>query len=175
MAGDRKRPDVERTIALTGDELDPFSAPGGEPVTGKLAPGFRDRTVAEFDPEATTHDLPPEAEAPFTPPPFLGPAHLPSTEPGARHAPILTSHVEMPAADDARRPTAFAPISTFPAATVRSPERGEGDDEVLRAPPADARAPGWVVGYLLLCVALTLIGLAVLYFERRLLGSASPF
>jgi hypothetical protein len=172
MAGDRKRPDVEHTIALTGDELDPFSAPGAEPVTGKLEPGFRDRTVAEFDPEATTHDLPPEA-APFTPPPFPGPARLPSTEPGGRQSPILTSRVELPAADDVRRPTAFAPISTFPAATVRSPDGA--DPQATGAPTVETKAPGWVVGYLLLCVALTVIGLAVLYFERRLLGSASPF
>jgi hypothetical protein len=32
-----------------------------------------------------------------------------------------------------------------------------------------------VVGYLLLCVALTVVGLVVLFFERRMLGSASPF
>jgi len=36
------------------------------------------------------------------------------------------------------------------------------------------RAPGWVVAYLVLCGALTIIGLVILALERRILGHGAP-
>jgi hypothetical protein len=92
--------------------------------------------------------------------------------------PILTSHIEAP--PPSRNTGTFMPISTFPPATVKSPpsDRSLGEtvegrkDRVLGAPSVSA--PPWVIGYLVLCAALTLIGLVVLYFEHRMLGNASP-
>jgi hypothetical protein len=94
------------------------------------------------------------------------------------HGPILTSHIEAP--PPSRNSGTFMPISTFPPATVKSPasERSLGEtvqgrnDRVVEA--RSLSAPAWVIGYLLLCAALTLIGLVVLYFEHRMLGNASP-
>jgi hypothetical protein len=77
-------------------------------------------------------------------------------------------------------PRTFAPIAS------RAPEAPVAAEDLRGlAPPSPTEAttqpragasqppPAWVVGYLLLCAGLTLVGVVVLYFEHRML-SGSP-
>jgi hypothetical protein len=85
------------------------------------------------------------------------------------------------------------PVPPAQAAPVPSPEGQQGDEGGSSAHPASTgaarevepsatvndtlvaeptKAPAWVWGYLVLCAALTVIGLVVLFFEHRLLGGA---
>jgi hypothetical protein len=59
----------------------------------------------------------------------------------------------------------FNAISTLGHAAIARRRSGETDT---------GKPPAWVVGYLLLCIALTVIGLIVLFFEHRMLSGASP-
>jgi hypothetical protein len=65
--------------------------------------------------------------------------------------------------------TTVAPLRPRLGPSDRAAIFGRGSRETgTRKPPA------WVVGYLLLCAALTTIGLIVLYFEHRMLGGSPP-
>jgi len=89
--------------------------------------------------------------------------------------PVLSSRVENLTGTDTAAPaqSAFAPISTFEsAASVAA--AAQASQEAHDTGTESTNAPTWVVAYLVLCAALTLIGLVVLYFEHRLLGNASP-
>jgi len=207
-----RKPDVERTVALTGDDLQPVSSMrvDDEAVTGQVPrnqrnalaelvdddPSMRERTVPFYNAEATTDEptVKPGPAPAFVPPPFPGafakpnavapPAPMPAPPPRARPSPRITSHVESP--EPAASSSAFAPISTFPDAmrpSVRDSSTGPARSAIPTRPPpgmpataaaASTAAPAWVIGYVLLCAALTLIGLVVLYFEHRMLGNASP-
>jgi len=200
MATYRKPGERESTIALTGDDLETVPPeqilraqqaahrPSAHPSRPSEAddPSMRELTVPLYD--SPTLEVPTVGQArqaaPFTPPPFQGgrPNAFPSSQMHGEEpvvpGPILTSHIEAP--PPSRNSGTFMPISTFPPATVKSPpsERSLGEtvqgrkDRVLGTPSVSA--PPWVIGYLVLCAALTLIGLVVLYFEHRMLGNASP-
>jgi hypothetical protein len=202
MATHRKPGERESTIALNGDDLE--TVPPEQILRAQQAaanrssarpprpsqaddPSMRDLTVPLYD--SPTLEVPTVGQGrpatPFVPPPFqkggrpntFPVSQMHGDEPEAP-GPILTSHIEAP--PPSRSSGTFMPISTFPPATVKSPppSRSLGEtiqgrkDRVLGTPSVSA--PQWVIGYLLLCAALTLIGLVVLYFEHRMLGNASP-
>ena len=99
-------------------------------------------------------------------PPYTG-AFVPELLPGAPgHASALAS---------ARVPASHAPASIAPPLTV--PRGAASAPTAVReeSPQFEStKAPAWVVGYLLVCGVLTLLGFVVLYLEHRMLGSASP-
>jgi hypothetical protein len=189
---------VERRIDSQGHGAPhtvPFPPRGQSPTARSQAPtGYgSDHDVTNELPAAEALEPGPFQPPPFPPPPFARPPSrapfAPVPVPAAaaanpvRPSPLLTSHVEsiLPAAPGMEPPSAFAPISTFPPAIGRSPTPKATaalpsadlvGEQALVAPPR--KAPAWVVGYLVLCAALTIVGLVVLYFEHRMLGNTSP-
>ena len=191
--------DEMETVALRGDDdrnrpfrrepdlTDSATNPRYQPAPGRASHGpLREHTVplGARPSQQVIHQVPVPAlgPPPFEPPPFPPPpfhrgntAALPPSAPAPPPAPspLMASHVEslVTQAPDIDGRQSFAPISTFPPATVRA-----------RAAPllerktqgGTGRPPSWVVSYLLLCAALTLVGLIVLFFEHRMLGNAPP-
>jgi len=180
--------------AITGDNLKPVvfdedSATHQRPLSAKVAVA----PVASAPDDETTHDMaavklaPPPAVADalpaappsvpaFNAPPLSRPRLEPDAfdlsphalEPAENPTPLLRSRVEQPLeADGGSAPSsALAPISRFP------PPSEHPTAASSRSPPTPAtKPPPWVYGYLALCAVLTLIGLVVLFFETKMLGS----
>jgi hypothetical protein len=154
------RPDDFETIALTTDELETIAL-DGDVDDNATTGGRRAREVIipfDYSPDdAITEQV--RAPQDCDPPPF---------EPEPRPM-------------DLPRPAASAPPATvsepepFTPMFVPQSQPGPALEPASPGGPSDQSAPSWVVGYLVLCAALTVIGLVVLFLERRLLGSASPF
>jgi len=184
--------DFEATIALTGDDLKPVSFnEEDDAVTGRRPVGRRDGestgelrdTVQPGPPPFPPPPFPSRGLAALTAPPtFAEPAVAPPAfvqaaavaPPHQQHvAPVAEPREETvtTAKAGAAPRSEFAPISTFVAEPPRPSRstRPAAPEPVAAASPMGGRPPQWVVGYLVLCAVLTLVGLCVIFFEHRLL------